>query len=90
MYKYIIVQSRWMRSSEHNGERVVAYTGRKREANGLVRHHFHSQLEVLLKHFMYDVEDFHLDEENYAITLADAEGLWFHCQFYSKELFYRR
>lgn len=90
MYKYIIVQSRWLRGSKHNGERIIAESGRKREANGLVRHHFHSELEVLQKHFMYDVEDFDLDEENQAITLADAEGVWFHCRYYLKELFYRR
>lgn len=86
MSKYLIVQSRWIRGSTQSGEFKIDESGRKREANGLVRHHFLSSLHVIQKHFMYDIEDFDLDEENFSITLADAEGVVFHTRFFALEI----
>ena len=51
MSKYLIVQSRWLRGSTQSGENVIDEAGRKREARGLVRHHFLSSLNVIQKHF---------------------------------------
>lgn len=75
-----------MRGSTQSGETVIDETGRKKEARGLVRHNFLSSLTVIQKHFMYDIEDFYLDEENFSITLADAEGVVFHTRFYALEI----
>ena len=82
---YLIVQSRWLRGSTQSGENVIDTSTRKKEAKGLVRHNFYSTLNVIAKHFMYEVEDFDIDEENYSITLADAEGVWFHTKFFVLE-----
>jgi hypothetical protein len=81
---YLIIQQRWIRGSKLNGEWLIDSSARKREAKGLVKHHFHSAMEMMIKHD-YPAEDFHIDEENHSITLADEEGLWYHTRFYMKE-----
>lgn len=78
---YYIVQSRWIKGSDQSGEFVVDHSTRIREARGLVRHQFNSQMEMMVKHD-YPFDDFHIDEENYSITLADETGLWFHTKFF--------
>jgi hypothetical protein len=83
---YLIVQIKWSRGSTQNGEHVIDQTTRKKEARGLLRHHFLSTLNVIQKHFMYDIHDFDLDEENYSITLADEYDLVYHTRFYIKEI----
>lgn len=90
MYKYWVVQSRWLRDSSQNGERLIAQYTRKKLARGETRATFHSNLEVISKHWMYDVEDFDIDEENLSITLSDEKSVWFHSRFFVIKLWYRR
>jgi hypothetical protein len=83
---YLIIQSKWIRGSDQNGEYVIDRSSRKREANGLARHHFLSSLNVIQKHFMYDIHDWELDEENLSVTLADESDLIYHTKFYVREI----
>lgn len=83
---YLIIQRKWVRGSTQNGEHVIDQSNRKKEANGLLRHHFLSNLNVVQKHFMYDIFDFELDQENYSITLADEFDLVYHTRFYILEV----
>lgn len=84
--KYLIVQSKWIRDSTQSGEHIVARSSRKREARGLARHNFNSNLEVVAKHFCYEMEEFEVDEENLSVTLADDKGIYFHSRFFVLEI----
>jgi len=80
---YLIIQSKWIRGSSQNGERLVNSCSRLREARGLVRHHFKSHLEMVMKHMYWD--DFDLSEEECWIVLADEEGIFYYSKFFFKE-----
>jgi hypothetical protein len=83
--EYLIVQQRWIRNGSQNGEHLVQKTGRRKEANGLVRHNFNSHMDMILKH-QIDYDDYEIDEQDHSIALADEKGICYYCRFYVLEV----
>jgi hypothetical protein len=81
---FLVIHNRWYRAGTQNGEFQVDAASRKREAHGLARHHFKSNLDMLIKHAI-DFEDFYIDEENNEVVLADSESVCYRSKFYVVE-----
>jgi hypothetical protein len=85
--QYLVVQSRWIRDSEQNGENVVAKSTRKREARGLARSNFHSHMNMLITHkFHYRYDEYYIDEENLRISFADDDSIVYSMHYYVMEV----
>ena len=83
--KYLIIQQQWIRNSTQNGERLIDTSTRRKEANGLARHYFKSNLEMLIKHYI-DFDEYEIDEQDHSIALADEESICYYSRFYVREI----
>ena len=85
--QYLIIQSRWIRDSEQNGENIIATSTRKREARGMAKSTFHGHMNTLVSHKMhYYYDTYDIDEENLRISLADDDSIIYSIHYYVLEL----
>lgn len=68
---WAVIQHRWIKDSDQNGENEVWRGGRVKEARGQAKHNLESHLGVMFEHEHYPDADVEIDEENYTATWTE-------------------